>query len=161
MLNFAFNLTTTYTFWAGVLGGTFLTMASHGTDQLMVQRMLAAKNLTESRAALLSSGVVIFVQFALFLLIGVGLWVFYGQHPAALAAFGATDGNRIFPVFIVGEMPTGVAGLAGRGNPRGGDVQTSAQRSTLLSSGATVVDFYMGFRPRAGDGERMAVLSGA
>ena len=83
MLNFALNLTTTYTFWAGVLGGTFLTMASHGTDQLMVQRMLAAKNLTESRLALLSSGVVIFIQFALFLLIGAGLFVFYGMHPGA------------------------------------------------------------------------------
>jgi Na+/proline symporter len=55
MFNFAFNLTTTYTFWAGVLGGTFLTMASHGTDQLMVQRLLAARNLRESRLALLSA----------------------------------------------------------------------------------------------------------
>ena len=56
-------------------------MASHGTDQLMVQRMLAAKNLRESRLALLSSGVVIFMQFTLFLLIGAGLYVFYGLHP--------------------------------------------------------------------------------
>ena len=82
MFNFALNLTTTYTFWAGVLGGTFLTMASHGTDQLMVQRMLAAKNLRESRLALLSSGVVIFIQFALFLLISAGLWVFYAAPGA-------------------------------------------------------------------------------
>jgi Na+/proline symporter len=112
MLNFAMNLTTTYTFWAGVLGGTFLTMASHGTDQLMVQRMLAARNLKESRLALLSSGVVIFVQFAMFLLIGVGLWVFYGMHPEGLAAVGgAAGGNRLFPGFIVHEMPRGVAGL--------------------------------------------------
>jgi Na+/proline symporter len=101
MLNFAMNLTTTYTFWAGVLGGTFLTMASHGTDQLMVQRMLAAKNLTESRLALLSSGVVIFIQFALFLLIGAGLFVFYGMHPAALTALHGANTNRIFPAFNV------------------------------------------------------------
>src|SRR5215469_7744762 len=67
LFNFALNLTESYTFWAGLIGGTFLTMASHGTDQLMVQRMLAARNLRESRVALLSSGVVIFVQFALFL----------------------------------------------------------------------------------------------
>src|ERR1700761_4776718 len=86
MLNFALNLTTTYTFWAGVIGGTFLTMASHGTDQLMVQRLLAARSLRESRAALLSSGVVIFLQFALFLLIGGGLYVFFGLHPAAFAS---------------------------------------------------------------------------
>src|SRR5579875_2093819 len=76
--NFALNLTQSYTFWAGVLGGTFLTMASHGTDQLMVQRLLAARNLRESQLALLSSGEVIFVQFGLFLLLGAGLWVFYG-----------------------------------------------------------------------------------
>ena len=73
--DFALNMTTTYTFWAGVLGGTFLTMASHGTDQLMVQRMLAARNLKESRMALLSSGVVIFVQFTMFLVIGACLFV--------------------------------------------------------------------------------------
>jgi len=155
MLNFAFNLTTTYTFWAGVLGGTFLTMASHGTDQLMVQRMLAAKNLTESRAALLSSGVVIFVQFALFLLIGVGLWVFYGQHPAALTALHGADGNRIFPAFIVGEMPTGAAGLLVAAILAAAMSNLSAALNSLSS--ATVVDFYMGFRPRAGDGERIAV----
>src|ERR1700729_2303528 len=77
IFHFALNLTQSYTFWAGVLGGTFLTMASHGTDQLMVQRLLASRNLRESRLALLSSGVVIFMQFFLFLLIGVGLFVFY------------------------------------------------------------------------------------
>ena len=82
-------------------------MASHGTDQLMVQRMLAARNLRESQLALLSSsGVVIFVQFTLFLLIGAGLYVFYGQHPAVFAS-----ADRIFPTFIVREMPVGVAGL--------------------------------------------------
>ena len=155
MLNFAFNLTTTYTFWAGVLGGTFLTMASHGTDQLMVQRMLAAKNLTESRAALLSSGVVIFVQFALFLLIGVGLWVFYGQHPAALTALHGADTNRIFPAFIVDEMPLGVAGLLVAAILAAAMSNLSAALNSLSST--TVVDFYMGFRPSAGDGERMAV----
>ena len=83
LFNFVMDLTTTYTFWAGVIGGTFLTMASHGTDQLMVQRMLAARNLRESRLALLGSGVVIFMQFTLFLLIGTGLYVFYGLHPTS------------------------------------------------------------------------------
>src|SRR5438067_5828121 len=106
LFNFALNLTQSYTFWAGVLGGTFLTMASHGTDQLMVQRMLAARNLRESRLALLSSGGVIFLQFTLFLLIGVGLYVFYGLHPEVFAS-----ADRIFPTFIVREMPVGVAGL--------------------------------------------------
>ncbi|HEV2620239.1 MAG TPA: sodium/solute symporter, partial [Acidobacteriaceae bacterium] len=155
VLNFAMNLTTTYTFWAGVLGGTFLTMASHGTDQLMVQRMLAARNLRESRLALLSSGVVIFVQFALFLLIGVGLWVFYGAHPQALTAIGGANGNRIFPGFIVNEMPVGVAGLLVAAILAAAMSNLSAALNSLSSS--TVVDFYMGWRPAAKERERMMV----
>src|SRR6201987_5070839 len=94
--DFALNLTHTYTFWAGVVGGCFFTMASHGTDQLMVQRLLAAKSLRESRLALLSSGVVIFVQFTLFLLIGAGLFVYYKQ--AGLTPRVASA-DRIFPQF--------------------------------------------------------------
>jgi len=150
MLNFAMNLTTTYTFWAGVLGGTFLTMASHGTDQLMVQRMLAAKNLRESQLALLSSGVVIFVQFALFLLIGVGLFVFYGQHPAVFAS-----ADRIFPTFIVREMPVGVAGLLVAAILAAAMSNLSAALNSLSST--TVVDFYMRMRPEADDRERAIV----
>jgi SSS family transporter len=156
MLNFAMNLTTTYTFWAGVLGGTFLTMASHGTDQLMVQRMLAAKNLKGSRLALLSSGVVIFVQFALFLLIGAGLFVFYGMRPEGLGALaGAGSGNRIFPAFIVQEMPVGVAGLLVAAILAAAMSNLSAALNSLSST--TVVDFYMGWRPGAEEKERMVV----
>ncbi len=155
MLNFAFNLTTTYTFWAGVLGGTFLTMASHGTDQLMVQRLLAAKNLRESQAALLSSGVVIFIQFTLFLLIGAGLFVFYGLHPAALTALGGANTNRIFPAFIVQEMPVGVAGLLVAAILAAAMSNLSAALNSLSST--TVVDFYMGWRPAALGRERMFV----
>jgi SSS family transporter len=151
MFNFALNLTTSYTFWAGVLGGTFLTMASHGTDQLMVQRMLAARNLRESRLALLSSGVVIFIQFALFLLIGVGLYVFYGQHPST---FSGTD--RIFPTFIVREMPVGIAGLLVAAILAAAMSNLSAALNSLSST--TVVDFYMHLRPNADDRER-AIIS--
>jgi SSS family transporter len=151
MFNFALNLTTSYTFWAGVLGGTFLTMASHGTDQLMVQRMLAARNLRESRFALLSSGVVIFIQFALFLLIGVGLYVFYGQHPAT---FSGND--RIFPTFIVREMPIGIAGLLVAAILAAAMSNLSAALNSLSST--TVVDFYMHLRPNADDRER-AIIS--
>ena len=151
MLNFAFNLTTTYTFWAGVLGGAFLTMASHGTDQLMVQRMLAARNLRESQLALLSSGVVIFIQFALFLLIGAGLYVFYGQHPTVFAS-----ADRIFPTFIVREMPIGIAGLLVAAILAAAMSNLSAALNSLSST--TVVDFYMHLRPEADDRER-AIIS--
>ncbi len=151
MLNFVLNLTTAYTFWAGVLGGTFLTMASHGTDQLMVQRMLAARNLRESQLALLSSGIVIFIQFALFLLIGVGLYVFYAQHPTV---FSSAD--RIFPTFIVREMPVGIAGLLVAAILAAAMSNLSAALNSLSST--SVVDFYMHFRPHAEHRER-AIIS--
>ncbi len=153
MFNFALNLTQSYTFWAGLLGGTFLTMASHGTDQLMVQRLLAARNLRESQWALLGSGVVIFAQFAFFLLIGAGLWVFYGQRlgPHAAAAFRSTD--YIFPTFIVREMPVGVAGLLVAAILAAAMSNLSAALNSLSST--TVVDFYMGARPNATGRERM------
>ncbi len=150
LFNFALNLTQSYTFWAGVLGGTFLTMASHGTDQLMVQRMLAARNLRESRWALLSSGGVIFLQFTLFLLIGVGLYVFYGFHPTVF-----TSADRIFPTFIVHEMPVGVAGLLVAAILAAAMSNLSAALNSLSST--TVVDFYMHWRPAADDRERMMI----
>ncbi|XWK75750.1 sodium/solute symporter [Tunturiibacter lichenicola] len=150
LFHFALNLTQSYTFWAGVLGGTFLTMASHGTDQLMVQRMLAARNLRESRLALLSSGAVIFLQFTLFLLIGVGLYVFYGLHPTAFAS-----ADRIFPTFIVQEMPVGIAGLLVAAILAAAMSNLSAALNSLSST--TVVDFYMHWRPEADDRERMMV----
>jgi SSS family transporter len=141
MLNFAFNLTQSYTFWAGILGGTFLTMASHGTDQLMVQRMLAARNLRESRLALLASGGVIFLQFTLFLLIGVGLFVFYGAHPPH---FRTND--YIFPTFIVQQMPHGVAGLLVAAILAAAMSNLSAALNSLAST--TVIDFYIPLRQR-------------
>jgi SSS family transporter len=150
LFHFALNLTQSYTFWAGVLGGTFLTMASHGTDQLMVQRMLAARNLRESRWALLSSGGVIFLQFTLFLLIGVGLYVFYGLHPTAFAS-----ADRIFPTFIVREMPVGIAGLLVAAILAAAMSNLSAALNSLSST--TVVDFYVHWRPNADDRERMMV----
>lgn len=108
IFDFTFNLTRSYTFWSGLLGGTFLTMASHGTDQTMVQRLLSARNERDSKKALLASGLIVFVQFALFLVIGVMLFV-YAQHVALVAPGG--DPDRIFPEFIVRDMPVGLAGL--------------------------------------------------
>jgi SSS family solute:Na+ symporter len=108
ILDFSFHLATKYTFWSGLIGGAFLTMATHGTDQTIVQRLLAAKNFAESRKALLTSGVIVLVQFTVFLLIGVMLFVF-AQHSPLLAPGERTD--RILPLFLVREMPVGLAGL--------------------------------------------------
>ena len=108
LFDFSWNLATKYTLWSGVIGGAFLTMASHGTDQTIVQRLLAAKSERDSRRALLTSGVVVLLQFTVFLLIGVLLYVF-SQHTPLLAAGERTD--RILPLFLVREMPVGLAGL--------------------------------------------------
>src|SRR5215472_10372233 len=98
VFDFTFSLYQKYTFWAGLIGGMFLTTASHGTDQLMVQRLLVARNQRDSRLALLVSGLVVLAQFTLFLMVGVGLWYFYRLFPPA-TAFGSSD--RAFPNFIV------------------------------------------------------------
>ncbi len=108
VLDFSFHWATKYTFWSGLIGGAFLTMASHGTDQTIVQRLLAARDQRDSRRALLASGGIVFIQFALFLLIGVLLYVF-AQHTPLLAPGERTD--RILPLFLVREMPAGLAGL--------------------------------------------------
>ncbi len=99
----------TYTFWAGVAGGCFLTTSSHGTDQLMVQRLLSARDERQSRAALLASWFVILVQFTLFLLIGVLLFVYYGDMHLPKPAPDRAD--RLYPEFIWHQLPPGLAGL--------------------------------------------------
>ena len=102
-----FNPAKTYTFWSGVIGGTFFTMASHGTDQTIVQRLLAAKSERESKMALLASGVIILFQFALFLVLGVML---YAWHGAPVIQSGQSY-DWVFPDFIVTAMPSGLRGL--------------------------------------------------
>jgi SSS family transporter len=115
LFDFTWGLTRSYTFWAGLVGGAFLTTATHGTDQLMVQRYFCARNAGDGRKALLWSGVLVFAQFALFLLIGTLLWVYYTQHaPGEIAEFmrdGRIQSDRIFPYFIVRHLPMGVVGL--------------------------------------------------
>ena len=97
-----------YGLWAGLIGGVFITLGSHGVDQLMVQRYLSARGLRDARRALWVSGFVVVAQFALFLLIGVGLWAFYELHPLA-TAFERPD--RVFARFILDNMPVGLLGL--------------------------------------------------
>jgi len=108
LFDFSFSLATKYTFWSGLIGGSFLTMATHGTDQTIVQRLLAARNERDSRTALIASGFIVLFQFTLFLLVGVLLFVF-SQHTPLLAAGQKAD--AILPTFLVKEMPTGLAGI--------------------------------------------------
>ena len=93
-----------HTLFAGLLGGAFLAMASHGADQLIVQRLMTSRNLRDAQKALIGSGLVVFAQFLLFLMVGIGLWVLYGgrEFPAA---------DQVFPSFILERMPPGLVGL--------------------------------------------------
>ena len=128
-----------YTLWAGIVGGAFFTTASHGTDQLIVQRLLAARSQKQSALALLTSGAAIFFQFALFLVVGVMLFAFY-RVPAA--AFGKAD--RIYPAFIVSKMPHGISGLLIAAILAAAMSNLSAALNSLSSS--SMMDFYFRFR---------------
>jgi len=135
----------TYTFWAGLIGGCFLTTASHGTEQLMVQRLLAARSQQQSRAALLSSWVVIFTQFTLFLLIGVILYVYYFTSDAPPPVL--TD--RIYPDFVWNQLPAGIAGLITAAILAAAMANLSAALNSLAST--TVMDFYQPLGRRRGN----------
>ena len=104
VLDFTFTLSKPHTVWAGLIGGAFLAMASHGTDQLIVQRLMSSRSLRDAQKAIVGSGFVVFCQFFLFLTIGLGLWVFYHAR-----LFPTTD--LIFPTFILEQMPPGLVGL--------------------------------------------------
>jgi solute:Na+ symporter, SSS family len=141
MFDFRFDLSRPFTFWSGLIGGAFLAMATHGTDQMMVQRYLAAGNENRAKVALALSGLVIFAQFALFLLIGVGLACFYNLHPDEVAF---TRPDAVFAAFIVHHIPRVIAGVALAG-------VLAAAMSTLsgsLNASATAIinDFYIPFR---------------
>jgi solute:Na+ symporter, SSS family len=135
---FAFNMdffSRTYSFWAGVAGGCFLTTATHGTDQLMVQRLLSARDERQSRAALLGSWAVIFVQFVLFLLIGILLFVYYGDNHITPPA----QKDHIYPEFVWHSLPAGLAGLIIAAILAAAMANLSAALNSLAST--TLVDF--------------------
>jgi SSS family solute:Na+ symporter len=150
MIDTSWSLSSTYTLWSGVIGGAFLTTASHGTDQLIVQRLLSARSQRQSQAALLSSGIAIFFQFSLFLLIGAMLFVYYGLFPPAQ---GFTRTDTIFPTFIVSRMPHGVSGLLISAILAAAMSNLSAALNSLSST--TIVDFYSRLVPLASEERRV------
>jgi len=148
VFNFSTSVWIPYTFWAGLIGGTFLTTASHGTDQLIVQRLLAARGQKQSVTALLSSGVAVLFQFALFLTVGIMLWAYY-RVPSAV--FGKPD--RIYPTFIVTRMPHGISGLLIAAILAAAMSNLSAALNSLSSS--AIMDFYARLRPLADEKTKM------
>ncbi len=153
VFDFTFNLTRPYTFWSGILGGTFLTMASHGADQSIVQRLLAARSERQSVAALLASGAIVLGQFVLFLVLGVMLYTFHQHAPLGVAR---GDADRIFPEFVVREMPAGVKGLVLAAI--GAVAMSNASGSLNSMAASSVVDLYSR-RGREADAGRVLRLS--
>ena len=133
VVDFSFSFNKTYTIWGGLIGGALLSAASHGTDHLIVQRLLAAKNLRDAQRALIGSGVFIIVQFALFLLVGTSLWLAGADQPGM-------RGDAIYPTFIVTHLPAGLAGLA-VGGILAAAMSSHASAVNSLASASTH-DFY-------------------
>lgn len=133
VVDWSFSFSATYTFWGGLVGGALLSAASHGTDHLIVQRLLATPNLRDARRALVGSGVLVIFQFALFLLVGTMLWAAGADDPTLAS-------DALFPTFAVTRLPAGLSGLVVAG-------LLAAAMSTLASSlnslaSAATHDFY-------------------
>lgn len=149
--NLPIDLTKTYTFFAGLVGGCFLTMSTHGTDQYLVQRYLCTNKPSRASLALLSSGAVVLGQFIGFLFIGVLLFAFYQPYAmqgyeTAAGAFPFVGGDKVFPDFITKHMPTGISGLVVAA------IFAAALSSSLNSIAATFVnDLYKPFKTKADD----------
>jgi SSS family solute:Na+ symporter len=137
-------LTNQYAFITAVVGGALFAMASHGADQLMVQRLLACRNVRDSQKAVIASGFVVFLQFALFLLVGAMLWSFYrGVAPEEM---GMQSSDELFPTFIVNELPSGLSGLLVAGILAAAMSTISSSLNSLSTS--TVSDLYQRFTKR-------------
>lgn len=152
LFDFSLDATKTFTFWSGVIGGCFLTMSTHGTDQYLVQRYLCIDKPKRAAMALLTSGAIVLAQFVGFLFIGVLLFSFYhpysdpGYATAAATSFPFSGGDRVFPDFITKHMPSGLSGLVVAA------IFAAAMSSSLNSIAATAVnDLYKPFRANRDD----------
>lgn len=129
----AFSFTKTYTLWGGLIGGALLSAASHGTDHLIVQRLLASRDLPDAKRALIGSGVFIIAQFALFLFVGTTLWMAGADRPDLAA-------DAIYPTFVVERLPAGIAGLVVAAILAAAMSTVSSSLNSLAS--ASTNDFY-------------------
>lgn len=161
VLNFAAGgsfsgwITSPYAFATAVAGGAVFSMASHGTDQLIVQRLLACRNVGDSKKALIGSSFVVFFQFALFLLVGLLLWSHYGG--ASVADLGLSRGDEIFPKFIIEGLPPGLSGLLLAGIVAAAMSTLSSSLNSLASS--SLFDLFERIRGKATPPDRSLFVS--
>jgi solute:Na+ symporter, SSS family len=150
MWDFTFDPTKVYTFWSGVLGGLALTLSTHGTDQYLVQRFLSAKSQQAAARGLTLSGLVVFVQFVMFLLIGVMLYTFYLQTPLPVPL---QRNDQILPIYIIHSLRNGAAGFI-----VAAIVAAALSPSINAMAATTVNDFYSKYyNPTADDQTLMRV----
>jgi Na+/proline symporter len=142
IFDFTPDVSRVYTFWSGLLGGVALTLATHGTDQFLVQRLLSARSAASAASGLILSGFIVLAQFALFLLIGVSLFAYYQQTPLP-RPLGSND--EVLPLFVVTALAPGAAGFIVAA------IVAAALSPSINSLAATTVnDFYLKYvRPDA------------
>jgi SSS family transporter len=151
MFNFDFDLTERFTIWSGLIGGMMLTLGTHGTDQMMVQRYLSARSRSAAGWALAGSGVIVFVQFLMFLTLGVALAAFYAHHEPKIPFNGP---DQVFATYIVTEMPRGCIGFLLAA------IISAAMTSSLNSSASTLAtDFYLPARGISPDSRRALMIT--
>ncbi len=144
LLDLRFDVHEPYTFWAGLIGGAFLTLATHGTDHYLVQRLLVARNQKEAQLGLALTGPVVLLQFVLFLLLGTLLWAFYGGRAFA-------RGDEVLPTFVATQLPPAAAGFI-----LAAIVAAALSPSLNSMASATLRDFYLPYlRPQAGESEQV------
>ncbi len=138
----SYLLTHPYAFLTALFGGAVFAMASHGSDQLIVQRLLACRDLQDSKRALIGSGVLVMIQFIIFLLVGLLLWIHFGG--ATPQALGLSRADEIFPRFIIEGLPGGLSGFILAGIIAAAMSTLSSSLNALSSS--SVIDLYADFR---------------
>ncbi len=143
VFDLAFDFSRPYTLWAGLLGGVALTLATHGTDQFLVQRLLSARSAHEAARGLILSGFIVFAQFVVFLMIGVMLFVYYQQHPLPRPL---TRTDEILPIFVVSSLTHGLAGFI-----VAAIVAAALSPSLNAMASTTVNDFYLRYVNPAAD----------
>jgi SSS family transporter len=150
VFDFSTDISRVYTFWAGILGGVALTLATHGTDQFLVQRLLSAKSSKDASTGLILSGIIVFAQFALFLVIGAMLYAYYQQTPLPRPL---TRTDEVLPLFVITSLPHGISGFIVAA------IVAAALSPSINSLAATTVnDFYVKYvRPSADEATLMRV----
>jgi len=146
VIDTSFDRTRPFTLWAGIIGGGFLTLATHGTDHYLVQRLLVAKSRRDAAIGLTVSGFLVMAQFVLFLFLGTLFWAHYGGRPF-------DSGDKVLPTFVSTELPGGLVGFI-----LAAVVAAALSPSLNSMASATVRDFYLPyFRPGATDAQQVRV----